>query len=224
MNKLLVLAAAIVLSACTSGASEPQPHTLHIGIDVSSSVALLAKNERGAGNQSFAELAARKAEAVIRQMRLGDRVQVQFFGARTLGNLKTLDIRINRQARPPQVAAAIGALIRGIPDAGIAGQGWTEITRYLRITDADCAAGDEFLILSDGIESTPHFSEKDLLARSKDLPDPQPGMLAGCKLGMFGIGVTDKGMLDASITDRLIAQWRAFAEKAGAAFEGDALQ
>lgn len=225
MNRLLPLALAVAITGCTGEATEYRPHTLHVGIDVSGSVALLAKKDEQREDRAFfADLAARKAESIISSMRLGDRVRVQFFGARSLGNLKTLDIQINRQARPQQVASAIGSIIRGIPDAGIDGQAWTQISRHLRVGNFDCAAGDHVLIISDGVESTPDFNEKHLLAGRRDLPAPQPGMLAGCRLSMFGIGVSAGGMMDAAVTDRLIAQWRAFAEAAGAEFEGSALQ
>lgn len=224
MNRIFALITAITLSGCTGEAEQTvRPHTLHIALDVSISAPVMAQDSTQ--RDQFAELAAAKAARIVSNMHLGDRVRVQAFGERSLGNMKTLDLQISHQARPPQAAQAIAALIRGIPDAEIAGQNWTQITRYLSVVgDFDCPAGDHILIITDGIESTPDFSERDFLAGRTPLPTPQAGILSGCKITMFGIGVSAGGMLDASRQDRLIAQWRNFAASAGAQFAADILQ
>jgi hypothetical protein len=229
MKSKLCVAIALVICATASADETAQApratRSLFIAGDISGSAPLLTRPAADDAPQAvFADLAAAKAASIIGTMAMGDTVTVQFFGERTLGNLRTLTLQINKQARPPQVAAVVAELIRGIPRAGIEGQDWTHITRFLTVTDLRCAHGGEVLLLTDGIESTPSFDERSLIAGKTALPSPRPGMLAGCRVTMYAPGVTARGVLPEHQITALIAAWQQWMNAAGASFTGVELQ
>lgn len=209
---LLALFAALTLASGAAGAK-----TLTIGLDVSASAPLLKSD-------IYADLAAKRAAVMIRSLSLGDTVIVRPFGARTLANLKTLRIQVNRRARAGAVADAIAGLIRHIPHAGIAGQPWTNIVSFLSFGDFGCAAGGQVLLITDGIESTPQLNEKHLLAGTASLPAADAGSLAGCSVTMFGIGASAGGAYPVSQIKTLRAAWAAWMKHAGAEFDPVILQ
>lgn len=208
-NFLYVVIAILMLAAHAAKASEPK--TLTIGLDVSASAPILK-------SQIYADLAAERAAQAVRGLTFGDTVIVQKFGERRLDNLRAVRIVITPKARPERVSAAIAKLIRDMPGAGTQGQQWTNIARFLTVGRFGCEAGGEVLLITDGIESSQAVNAKQVLAGRAALPAPDAGMLKGCTVTMFGLGVAADGALSPGQINALRAAWADWMQIAKARF------
>lgn len=213
MNMKIATAAALsagFLLATTEAAAG----SLDIGLDMSGSNELVK-------NETFAAAVAARVEAKIRQMSLGDRVRLRFFGSYGANdNLKTLDVRISRRNRAPKVAKAIGRFIRAVPslieNGRMSAQGATNIIAYLEERDFACEAEPtDILLITDGFEVSVYTNSANVVSGRAKLPAPGGRFLEGCALTMLGVGRI-AGTSSPIATRNVSKAWSDWADAAGA--------
>ncbi len=181
---------------------------LWIGIDFSGSNPLLS-------HQAYADRAALYLQHQILPMEEGDTVTILGFGARYLGdNLTQRSVTIDRRLRAPSVAQMAAEFVRKLPESDAVRQGQSSIVDLLELTYGfDCAAGDQLILLTDGLESSEATKASDLLA-GESLPAPDRD-LAGCTVTMYGLGAGMRGQH----AKTLRRAWSDWMKQAGATFE-----
>lgn len=225
MNKFTTLNAALALSALPGFVepvyagpvpAEPGPvgptsgAHLHLGPDASISNPLVA-------NQDYADAVAEALRAHIRQnMTYGDRITLQSFGDGTPRHLKAKRLIITRREQPEKAAAKVAGELKSYPKKGIKDTS-TNIMGFVENNRFECSApGSMVMILSDGIESSQDFDDKDLLA-GKKLPPPYGQTLKGCAVVMIGIGRrSDGSRLPRNQIHHLKTIWTDWLKRAGA--------
>lgn len=180
---------------------------LTLGIDYSGSNPVLSDVE-------FAEAAAAHVHPLIAALELGDVVRIRTFGARGSENLRAATIQINRTNRPQRVADEVAAMIAALPQAGVPPQDSTNIIAFLEFGDFACPSGEQVVLITDGLESSAYIAAKELM-EGKALPAPDAGLLAGCQVTFYGLGVGQPPQVAKSLR----AQWRAWFDGAGATFK-----
>lgn len=203
----LCLAAAFSAPALADG---PQPRTVVIGLDLSTSNPLVK-------DDAYAARVAARTAAELQALPLKSRVMLRTFGSYD-GSANTLKIDqvISAHARPEDVAGGMAALIANVPklvkEGKLKAQGKTSIVPFLE-TEAelvDCKASSvHIILLTDGFEDSEYAT---LTKRGGRLPAPAP-IFAGCdRLLILGLG---QGAGSPSATLHLRKEWTAYAEKAG---------
>lgn len=210
--KHYLIAAIMILVALVSPAAAK---TLHIALDISGSVPLVTSD-------AFAARTAARVQAEVKQLGMGDHVQLRFLGAYGLAaNLKRLDVKISRRNRAPQVAENVGAIVAAIPrlirEKKLEAQRQSSIVGYFEAEASllGCAEhATEILLISDGVEHSARTNGNDFLAGKVKLPAPREGLLKDCTLTILGIGQFPQGAQEV-YTQRLDAEWQRWAKAAG---------
>lgn len=204
--KTITTTIAATLSAFSLSASAA---TLHLAIDVSGSNPLLS-------DASFGAVASAYVAEQIAQLKSGDKVHVQTFGAReSAANMRAQTYVIGRRIRPEAVATVLTQFIRSLPGRQDLSQGATNILGWLELhSDFGCEEGSRIVMLTDGIESSSYVDARALLEGKAKLPEPDVA-LSGCTISFFGIGA---GM-PVHMAKNLRNAWSEWAAKAGAKFQ-----
>lgn len=194
------------------GDDTPAPMRLVIGLDLSKSNPLV-------DSKPYAQSVADLVGGEIQDLPLASIVMLRTFGAYSAAsnNLK-IDRRlsVDGDERPEAVASLMSEIIAGVPklvrDGTLEAQDTTNIVSFLESMSqfVDCSETDTRVILvSDGIEDSDYAHLAD-----PDATLPTPGRIyAGCsELEILGLG---QGQKDPRVTERLRADWGAWAKAAG---------
>lgn len=181
---------------------------LYLAIDLSGSNPLLS-------HENYAYVASDYVAEKIRQLKSGDKVEVQGFGARgEPANMLNQTYEISRRVRPEAVAAATTQFIRSLPSRKGISQGATEILGWIELhSDFGCPQGSHILILTDGVESSATMQAQKLAEGKAVLPEPDVS-LSGCSLTFYGVGAG----LPTHMAKNIRAAWQTWAQNAGANF------
>ncbi len=187
--------------------------TLITSLDVSGSTLLV-------DDQRFADRVAAYVAAEVKELAIGDTVQVHLVGS-YIGyeNLQRFNVKISRQNRPEQVAARVATIISSMPTwiqtkkVNVAQE--TSLTGYFlgEAPALDCQSTEtHLLVVTDGVESV-SVDARALLAGKAPLPRPRKDILKNCQLTLLGIGVFKGGK--EAYTAVLSDAWRNWATEAG---------
>ncbi len=222
-RKGMLLAGTLFAASCadsppeTKRADDVQPADYVIMRDKSATTAI-------ASDTDYAAKAGRKVASDFLSFNpmLGDQVKLFDFGVRTTGTVTSRDIRLNRNARPPAVAALIRDTIADTPNDPDIGQGETNILFPLVHGDFKCSDRGHLWLLTDALESSAAFANIDgLLSGEVDLPVPVGQPLLGCRVTVIGLGLTgdNQGQLTSAQITALADAWRRWFIAAGVAPE-----
>jgi hypothetical protein len=200
--KTLLLSSALMLSSIGQAA------TLTIVRDISGSAPLLV-------NSDFAKSAANAAADKLDQLQTGDILNMRTLGETGLKNIGSTSEKIKRHKK--QQSNRLYRLIKKTPEEKIKGQDETNILYFLTFTNFDCAGGEDIFIITDGIESSSDMTGNKLVM-GEPLPLPDKDMLKGCKLTMYGLGLTDPPLPNKNLKNVLTA-WKNWAKIAGLEFK-----
>lgn len=204
MTAFKLIAAAVSLALATNASAK----TLTIGIDASASNPLVV-------SEAAAKAAAEYARTEIAKLDLGDFVRVRTFGDRN-GAHPSQTIRITRGNRADKVGATVARYIATMPAKKLEGQASTNIVAFLEFGQFDCQAGAaQTLLLTDGIESSAYADGREFL-NGKALPAPEPALLKGCDVTMFGFGQNSTAEVPPQIVKTMRASWTDWMKAAGA--------
>lgn len=203
MKKTMIMTL-LAISIC----SELEAKTLTIGIDLSGSNPLLQ-------SKNFAEAAARYTAMQVAQLKDGDILRLQTFGARNAAeNITSFSTSISRRNRAKSLANQVGGMILRLPDRTKDGQPATNIVAWLEFGhDFDCKSGGAILAITDALESSTYVNVNDLVTGKKSMPKPDVD-LKQCELTFYGLG----SGLEPDHVKNVRKAWQSFAEKAGANF------
>jgi hypothetical protein len=194
-------------------ADENRFKTLHVLADLSASNPIVS-------SETYAQLIAFRVSEAILAMNYGDHVSFTTFGNLRLDDQLRVRVRLTKKNKPEAVAQKIAQLIMSIPSGNIDAQKSTEIVAQLEWGAFDCAASDQILVETDGIEASGFVpSPKKLLNGSVALPEPmEPGYLEGCKVTMLGVGKTENGSWPGPQVRNLMKAWKIYMAAAKANF------
>lgn len=184
--------------------------SVYIGIDVSKSNPVVI-------DEPSAKVAAGYVRGIVAALQPGDEVHIRTFGDRSAAHVASRSIRLGRKHKPETVAFQIGSYVASLPSKPLQGQQETQILAFLELSQFRCDQNSLVLILSDGLESSPGVREKDLLT-GKPLPPPEPGILKGCDVVIYGLARSKDGSITREQAKKLRAAWAAWMQTAGANF------
>lgn len=208
-SKRMTVLTAAVGAALAMSAMETMARTLTIGIDESKSNAVIV-------HKHFADRAARYLSDEVMQLKLGDRVRVLTFGARSdVRNLVYREVVLSRRMRAEEVARQVRMLVNSFPEsAAQREQTATNLIGWLEFTgDFGCHDSGRAVILTDGAEASSVMSTQDLVS-GKPLPDPDVSF-EGCHVTFFGLGAG----WQPNTVKTVRKAWRDWFDKAGAKFD-----
>ncbi|OAO00368.1 hypothetical protein A8B75_18690 [Sphingomonadales bacterium EhC05] len=215
MLKFLSLPFAIfAVSACST---QPEPEhtvykTLHIENDNSAS-------NLASSDEEFAKVIARRVAKRIADLPLGSYVSVRTFGDVNGDNNLRYKSQITRKSNPAEtVARNVARYIVANAQNDKPRQGKTEIISTLTWGEYNCSAGDEIILLSDGIPSGRVKSPLEVVNGEEALPEPEAGILSGCSVAIWSLGRTKEGNLSSVQIDNLRSAWEAWVVRAGGTF------
>lgn len=203
---------AVAEQASASG-SLAGPQAILIGVDLSESNPLTR-------DRDFALRVAQRVQPMIAGLAPRSKVILRSFGSYEGGSsaVLTLDISIApKTARAEDIARLVSGAIAGVPEMVRAGrvrpQAMTNIVPFLMNMSrvVDCRAMPTHVILAtDGVEDS---QVAKLKRRDAHLPVPAVAPFPGCtEMQILGIG---RGLNSPADTERLIAEWRNWSQKAG---------
>lgn len=174
---------------------------------------------------SFRNAAAKHAKNTVKAMNMGDSVAVMTFGDGGLRNFQlTKPVKLSARMRPSHVAVALEkAIITMAEEAAQNPQNETRIMSFFEDSyrEFQCASGNAKVIAyTDGVEHSKELTGKQFVFDKKQLPDPTPGILAGCHVEFIGVGVSANGAFQRLEKKHINDAWKAWMEKAGASYEG----
>lgn len=201
--RMLSALSTAVLSALSLSASAT---TLNLAIDLSGSNPLIV-------HPNFAYVASQYVAREIAQLRSGDTVRVQSFGARSDAvNLLDQTYVIGRRQPPQAIASVITQLIRSLPKRQDIAQNSTNILAFIEFhPDLGCKDNGKIILLSDGLESSSTVDAMALAQGKVKLPKPDVD-LTGCTVSFFGMGAG----LPAENVKHIRNAWKDWMERAGA--------
>ncbi len=205
----------ITLVGCSEALPEaPQEFpTYHVRIDNSDS-------NLATSDETFARIVARRVANDIANLPLGTFVSVRSFGEINGENNLRYDVQITRKSNPAaNVAREVAREILAQATSDAPRQTSTEIISTLTWDKYNCEAGDKIVLLSDGIPSGRIASQQAVLNGRENLPEPQAGLLQGCKVVFYGFGRTAEGSLTSQQIENLKEKWMNWTDRAGASFE-----
>lgn len=217
MGKLMMLATALttlaVNNAATAALDKTEPYkTLHIAADISGSNPLVA-------SMSYAANAGEYVRKQVAQLAPGDSVHMSLIGSLEAVNAQYgYQAQVNRRRSAESIGTQAKNLIAALASGQIPAQGSTNILLYVEFGNFNCAAGDQIIVLTDGIESAEDISGYDLLEYGTGLPEADTDYLKGCTVTFYGLGRNAEGSLKTSYVRNLRNAWRTYFEQAGAAF------
>ncbi|WP_340149004.1 hypothetical protein [uncultured Sneathiella sp.] len=213
MKKLLAALFLSMILAQPVIADENRFKTLHVLADLSASNPIVS-------SETYSQLIAYRVSEAILAMNYGDYVSFTTFGNLRLDDQLRVRVRLTKRNKPEAVAKKIAQLILSIPTGDIQAQQSTEIVAQLEWGSFNCAARDQLLIATDGIEASGFVpSPKKLLNGSAVLPEPmEPGYLEGCTVTMLGIGKAENGSWPGPQVRNLTKAWKNYMTAAKADF------
>ncbi len=215
MKMKLITALFLMILSATALAQTP----VHV------TFALDGSSSNPVGVKEFRDAAARHAGDIVKAMNMGDTVAVMTFGDGGLHNFQlTKRVKLSARMRPSQVATALEkAIIAKAKEAAQNPQNETRLMSFFEESyrEFQCSSGNARVIAyTDGIEHSSEISGKQFVIDKKSLPDPTPGILAGCHVEFIGVGIGANGAFQRPEKNHINNEWKAWMEKAGATFEG----
>lgn len=132
---------------------------------------------------------------------------------------RVTDMRATSAAR---LAPEFGGYFRSLPGLAAAGQldvqGTSSILGFFYSLESICEKGNVTLVLfTDGLEWSSMIDGKAFMEGTVGLPTPDRPFLTGCTVIMHGVGQLKSTFSSDGLEARLVPEWRAFLEAAGAA-------
>ncbi len=174
--------------------------------------------------EAFRHAAARYANETVTALNMGDTVAVMTFGDGGLSNFQlTKRVKLSARMRPSQVGAALEkAIVAKAEEAAKNPQNETRLMSFLEDSrrEFQCTSGNaKVIVFTDGIEHSAELTGKQFVIDKKPLPDPTPGILAGCHVEFIGVGIGSSGTFQRPEKKHITEAWAAWMKKAGATFE-----
>jgi hypothetical protein len=174
--------------------------------------------------KEFRNAAAKHAKGKVKAMNMGDSVAVMTFGDGSLRNFQqTKRVKLSARMRPSHVAVALEkAIIAKAEEAAKNPQNETRLISFFEDSYREflCASGNaQVIVFTDGIEHSAELTGQQFIIDKKPLPDPTPGILAGCHVEFIGVGIGANGALQRLEKKHIKDAWTTWMEKAGATFE-----
>ena len=182
--------------------------TLTIVKDISASAPLLV-------NVEFAKKAANAAADKFDLLKTGDTLIMRTLGEAGLKNIGSTSEKVKRHKK--RQSDRLYRHIKKIPEQKLTGQNQTNILYFLTFTNFDCAKGEDIFLISDGIEFSSEMDGNKLIG-GEALPAPDKDMLKGCKLTIYGLGLTIPSLSNQHLKNLLTA-WKNWAKIAGLEFK-----
>ncbi len=189
-------------------AAEANP--LSVTVDLSGSAPLVT-------NEPFAKLAAYAAVTQLDQLKTGDQLTYRTLGVTGFKNFGGESWTIKRNNKKKMRKQLFKKIAYVPKDKTIESQGETNILFFLNYTDFNCNEGEKIFIITDAIESS-NFITGDNIFTGKALPKPKTDFLKGCKLVMYGMGLTVNPISPDHLQNVLKA-WQDWAVIAGVEFK-----
>lgn len=182
--------------------------TLTIAIDLSGSNPLLQ-------HKNFAYEAAKYMSKQITQLKTGDIVSLQTFGARgDASNLINHRFTVARRLRANAIATKIAGFIQSLPNRTDLAQSSTNLIAWLEFTDGfDCKSQGQIIVITDGLESSEYVDARKFLDGKAKFPKADVD-LKGCELTFYGLGAG----LPANYVKIIRNAWRKWVATSGASF------
>jgi hypothetical protein len=211
MNKLLILAAllAATLSLSNANADENETQYFIVAPDLSGSASLLT-------NDDFTKAAIGRVKQEIMTLKKGAWVHIKPFGDGRFDDANR-KIRISSKAATPEfVSSLVANTLNEIRAKAGQGQSSTNLLAFLELEELHCETdASHIYLLSDSIEHSLDVSGEALLNGSQALPEPDEGLLSGCKVTIIGLGNVSTGLLLRKQRKHLEKAWRDWFTKAG---------
>lgn len=183
---------------------------LSVVVDQSGSAPILV-------NQPFAKLAAEAAVKEFNAMKTGDILTYRTLGLTGFKNFGG-STDVVKKSKKRRIRKELFKKISSIPtDSAIESQEQTNILYFLNHTGFNCDAGETIFMITDALESSNYISAYDLV-QGNPLPKPKENFLQGCRLVMYGMGLTETPMSPNHI-DTLLKAWQDWAVIAGVDFK-----
>lgn len=212
MKKTLIAAALFAATVYTPNTHANGNDIQHLVItsDISGSSSILTDN-------NFAEAAISLVKQQIVSLDKGAWVEIKTFGDGSFAHIKDRKIRISsRGTTPDYVAGLVENELHEIRAKAGDGQSSTNLLAFLELEELHCDTGaSTVVIISDTIESSVDVSAEKLLNGQQSLPEPDVGLLAGCRVTIIGLGNVSGGWLPRDQRRHLEKAWRDWFAKAG---------
>ncbi|MGF1462354.1 MAG: hypothetical protein ACFB2Z_04180 [Maricaulaceae bacterium] len=217
MTSIRNVLAALVFALIAAPADAFDKHVI-VALDISASTPLVT-------NRAFAARAAKAVDRYLADLETGDRFTLGYIGDYGLSSdLQPWEATLSRRTPPIKVRRSTEQLIAGLPSLVTGGRidraQSTNIVGYIELAgySVDCAQVDtQFIILSDGIESSDRVDGLKLMNGEALLPAVADDRLQGCALVMLGVGQITQGATP-MLTQRLVKAWADWAAAAGMTF------
>jgi len=211
MNKTLLTVTIFAATLAASNTNADDDVTKHFiaAPDLSGSASLLT-------NDNFAKAAIKRVKQEILVLKKGAWVEIKTFGDGRFDGANR-KIRISSKgATAEHVANLVGNKLDDIrADAG-QGQSSTNLLAFLELEKLYCETGASHIyLLTDAIEHSFDVSGEALLNGSQSLPEPDAGLLSGCKVTIVGLGNVSTGLLPRTQRKHLEKAWRDWFAQAG---------
>lgn len=197
--------------------AESPPRSI-FGVDISGTSTFLhdprSANAAGAWVENY--VAGLSAPHDLRMVSIGDAGLAQ----RSIDiTARVTDMRATSAAR---LAPEFGEYFRSLPGLVAGGQidvqGTSSILAFFYSLESVCQQGNVTVVLfTDGLEWSSTIDGKAFLEGTVGLPTPDRPFLSGCNVIMHGVGQLKSTFISDGLEERLVPEWRAFLEAAGAA-------
>jgi len=214
--KAKLFAASFLMVASNVAAQDGVTATM-FPVDISGSVGHLF-------DQIIADETAEYVERYIAGLDHPHRLWMLSFGEPGLAH-RVINIRATvtdrRASNARTLSAQFGAYFRALPglvqDGDLTPQNTTSIIEFLHAIEPVCARGGTRVVMfTDGVEWSSTVDGPALMSGSVSLPMPTEEFLSGCHIEMLGVGQVKGTMSSEGLAGRLIPQWEAFLDAAGA--------
>lgn len=171
-------------------------------------------------DQSSADAAARYVQDYVAGLDQPHGLRMVSLGDSGMAR-RSVDVRAtvtnHRASSAQRLAQQFGGYFRSLPGLNIEAQGTTSILDFLHSLEALCAKGDATAILfTDGLEWSSSVDGRAFARGEVTLPEPKTAFLSGCHVEMLGIGQVRSQLDSDGLRNRLVPQWKAYLEAAGA--------
>lgn len=211
----IAVAASVVMPF--AAAAETPPRTI-FAVDITGTSTFLhdQRSADAAGAWVATYVAGLAAPHDLRMVSLGDAALAK----------RQIDIAARvtdrRASSAARVAPEFGGYFRALPGLVEAGQievqGTSSILAFYRSLEPACQAGNATIVVfTDGLEWSASIDGKAFLEGTVGLPAPDHPFLTGCAVIMHGVGQLKATFSSDGLEERLVPEWRAFLEAAGAA-------
>jgi hypothetical protein len=209
---------AVVVALLPFGVHAETPPRSIFGVDISGTSTFLhdprSADAAGAWVENY--VAGLDAPHDLRMLSIGDAGL-----AHTLINItaRVTDMRATSAAR---LAPEFGEFFRSLPGLAASGQldvqGTSSILAFFYSLEPVCQQGNVTVVLfTDGLEWSSAIDGNAFLEGTVSLPTPDRPFLSGCTVIMHGVGQLKSTYNSDGLEARLVPEWRAFLDAAGAA-------